>query len=152
MKRIFKFPLLLILAIAFTFALAGCKKDNDNISWFNTIYPKLDTLTFKHSEKGWELYSWPVNSSYRYSLMIGTNATKSLAQVSNNPICVTGEDSLKVILSKLPEGEEIFWLGQLWIGNMWQSSSDFFMLPPKKIIIDIKEFCDRRNLKLTVEE
>ena len=115
-------------------------------------FTKLDTITFTHSMKGWELYSWQENSDWKYSFMIGTNAQKALVQVTTNPISVIGEDSLKVILKKLPQGEEIIWLGQLWLEKNWRSNYENLMLPPRKIQIDIKEFCDSRNLKLIIEE
>lgn len=113
---------------------------------------KIDTISFKRSMKGWELYSRPEGNLWTYSFLIGTNTLKTLSQVKNNPIRVVGEDSLKSILNKLPSGEEIMWIGQQWLNETWSSDYGNLKLPPRSIQIEIKEFCDTKNLKLTIAE
>lgn len=113
---------------------------------------KIDTIFFNHSMKGWELYSWPEGTSWTYSFLLGTNSQKTFSQVKNNPIRVMGEDSLKSILYKLPSGEEIMWIGQQWLNATWSSDYGNLKLPPRSIQIEIKEFCDSKNLKLTIAE
>ncbi|MHC1702796.1 MAG: hypothetical protein AB9846_02700 [Tenuifilaceae bacterium] len=130
----------------------SCSKDFEQFDVSNYSCLKLDTITFTHSMKGWELYSWPYDSKWKYSILIGTNALKTFEQITNNPIGVIGEDSLKVVLNKLPSGEEIFWKGPVWLGIYWGSNPRILTLPPRSIQIEIKEFCDNKNLKLYIAD
>jgi len=136
------------------FAITNCTKETNfelDLSKFTGV--KLDTITFSHSMKGWELYSWPVSEKWKYSLMMGTNAIKTYDQVVNNKISVIGEDSLKVLLNKMPRNEEIVWLGKIWLQNSWQDGySGVLVLPPRSNQIEVKEFCDNHSLKLTIIE
>jgi len=50
----------------------------------------------------------------------------------------------------MPEGEEIYWMGSVWLESTWRSNSGQLSLPNRNIQIDIKEFCDRRKLKLII--
>ncbi len=149
MKQLFYISAFLI-ASTLTFPSCHNEYDSIDISW--ELNAKLDTITFGHSMKGWELYSWQTGSNWKYSILIGTNAVKTIFQIKNNPISVIGEDSLKALLSKMPKEEEIFWIGQLWLVNNWQSDYENIDLPPRIIQLEIKEFCDTRDLKLTIEE
>lgn len=128
------------------------KEENKENALASITSAKLDTITFTHSMKGWELYSWAVDSRWKYSLLIGTNALKSYSQVTTNKISVIGEDSIKVILNKLPAGEEIFWIGPQWLQSSYFSDPNVFSLPPRNIQIEIKEFCDNKNLKLYIAD
>jgi hypothetical protein len=131
----------------------SCSKEEDQMKDLASITStKLDTITFTHSMKGWELYSWSIDSRWKYSLLIGTNALKSYSQVINNKISVIGEDSIKVILNKLPTGEEIFWIGPKRLESSFFSDPGAFALPPRNIQIEIKEFCDNKNLKLYIAD
>jgi len=79
----------------------------------------LDTLSFEHSLKGWELYSWPNGNDWNYSILVGTNIVKSYDEVTGNKIIVTGKDSLKMVLDKFPENENILWIGKEWLKRCW---------------------------------
>jgi len=150
MKKVVLMPILLCFAV---FTTISCiKEETEEVDLSKDSIVKLDTITFTHSMKGWELYSWPVSTKWKYSLMMGTNATKTYSQIINNYISVIGEDSLKVLLSKLPSDEEIMWLGQVWLQNCGLSSPGELKLPPRAIQIEIKEFCDNHNLRLTIVE
>ncbi len=142
----------LILALLLIISLVSCKKEFQQNSFLDIRGMKLDTLNFTHSMKGWELYSWPVNAGWRYSFLIGTNRLKTLQEVYDNPLTVTGEDSLKAILNKLPENEEVFWISSSWLGQNWASNFGALQLPPRIIQLDIKEFCEKRKIKLTITE
>jgi hypothetical protein len=150
MKR---FPQLALFFLITLLAFTECTKKYEVEDLKSTIdSSKFDSLVITHSAKGWELYSWQVNSSWRYSLMEGTNAQKTLDLIMNNPMSTSGEDSLKFLLSKLPMYEEIIWLGPSWLKNCWLSDTGDIALPPRKIQLEIKEFCDSRNLTITIEE
>ena len=65
-----------VVAILFIiiFAVACTKKESGAqpiLSEFD-----LDTISLSKSFKGWELYSWPVNNNWYYSLLNGTNRNK----------------------------------------------------------------------------
>jgi len=142
----------LVLLFVICFGTTSCIKTDNNyldVSSFDKL--RLDTITFTHSMKGWELYSWQVGSNWKYSLMVGTNSVKTYSSIINNHISVTGEDSLKVFLSRLPYQEEVFWIGMDWLEDILGDSGEI-QLPPRSIQIDIKEFCDNHNLKLTIIE
>jgi len=143
---------IIILISVLSISLTSCTKDFEQFDVSNYSCLKLDTITFSHSMKGWELYSWPIDSKWKYSLLIGTNVFKTYEQITNNPLSVIGEDSLKVVLSKLPAGEEIFWKGPVWLGIYLQSNPRILTLPPRSIQIEIKEFCDNKNLKLYIAD
>ncbi|RPH33549.1 MAG: hypothetical protein EHM93_04505 [Bacteroidales bacterium] len=149
MRRVLQITFYL-LSVALLFS--ACQKDKNENDLLGIVGAKLDTITFTHSMKGWELYSWPLTSSWRYSLMVGTNTIKTLPQVKNNPISVLGEDSLKALLIKLPKGEEIHWIGQQRLYNTWNSDYGNIKLPPRAIQLEIKEFCESRYLKIIIEE
>lgn len=132
--------------------MVGCSVDNNEYDTLLKNSFNLDTLSFSHSEKGWELYTWQEGNSWKYSLLIGTNSLKNIEQVKSNPIVVSGEDLIKKVLEKLPKNEEIFWIGPKWLQSSWGNNFENLGLPPVNIIIDIKEFCQKCSLKLIDEE
>lgn len=107
---------------------------------------KLDTITFTRSMKGWELYSWPKGNDFIYSILMGTNRSKTYDEVITNKIAVTGKDSLKMLLDKFPSKEEIFWRGK-GTGD-WANLS----FPDQNTIKEIKNYCQQKELNLQVME
>lgn len=108
---------------------------------------KLDNISFTHSMKGWELYSWPSESDWNYSILIGTNRNKTYQEVITNKISVVGKDSLKIMLDKFPANEEIVWI--------WKPSGDDWgniSLPDDPTINEIKDYCTQKKLVITVVE
>jgi hypothetical protein len=104
--------ILYTIVAGFYFYLTSCrteKNKSDEIIPLSAI--NFDTIHFEHSMKGWELYSWPNGHDWNYSLLIGTNVLKNYNTVTQQPIKVTGIDSLKMLLPRLPSGEDIFWIG-----------------------------------------
>jgi hypothetical protein len=142
----------IFLSVAFfitSFHFTGCSKENDR-EFKPVAQINLDTITFSHSMKGWELYSWPNGKKWNYSLLPGTNRLKSYEEVTRNKIIVTGIDSLKLLLAKLPENEEITWIGEGWLKQIWGGGYGDLCLPDTEIIDEIRAFCVRENLYLTV--
>lgn len=107
---------------------------------------KLDTITFAPSMKGWELYSWASGNDWKYSILMGTNRAKAYNEVITNETAVTGKDSLKMLLDKLPAKEEIFWRGH-GTGD-WAN----FSFPDKHTMDEIKNYCQQKNLFLHILE
>jgi hypothetical protein len=110
----------------------------------------LDSISFQHSMKGWELYSWPNGKDWNYSILIGTNRIKSYEEVTTNQIIVFGKDSLKMLLARIPENEYIFWVGKEWLGKSWGSNFGTLSLPDNKTVNEIKEYCIQKKLVLSV--
>lgn len=106
---------------------------------------KLDAISFLHSMKGWELYSWPNGNDWNYSILVGTNRAKTYSEVVTNKVAVIGKDSLKMLLDKFPASEEIFWTGKR-SGDGWVNLS----FPESKTVDEIKNYCIQKNLVLTV--
>jgi hypothetical protein len=134
----------------------ACTKDNsENISNSKSF---IDTLTVTHSIKGWELYSWPDGNDWHYSIMIGTNRTKTFAEVTSTEtsalhlITIIGIDTLKLVLAKFPEDEYITWIGKGWLENSWGGNYGNLQLPPQNIIDEITQFCDQKKLNLQVTD
>ncbi len=139
--------ILIIVTLFVTFySFIKCSDENSKDS--ETI--KFDTLSFSHSMKGWELYSWPDENDWNYSLLIGTNRLKTYYEVTSNKIVVFGGDSLKMLLNKLPKNEEIIWIGEGWLIRNWGSNYKDLSLPESKIINEIKDYCNQKELGLNI--
>lgn len=128
--------------------LSGCSKNGNN----NEETVNIETITFSPSIKGWELYSWTDGNRWNYSILMGTDRLKSYAEVTENLIKVSGKDSLKLLLDKLPAGEEIHWTGKGWLKTIWNSNYGRLSLPDEDIVIEIKSFCSRKGLMLIILE
>lgn len=149
MKKIWLFiPLLILIDISLNFT--GCSKEPENEA-IPVAKINPDTLVFKHSFKGWELYSWPNGDDFNYSILIGTNRAKTYEEVVENKITVTGKDSLKMVLAKLPEEESIFWSGRGWLERCWDDNYKDLCLPDNKTVNEISEFCNQLNLLLMID-
>lgn len=105
---------------------------------------KLDTITFAHSMKGWELYSWAKGNDWKYSILMGTNREKTYDEVITNKVAVTGKDSLKMLLDKFPSKEEIFWMGKG--ADDWAKLS----FPDQNTIDEIVNYAKQKELSLQV--
>jgi len=137
----------LFITILLVVGLISCKKSNNTINRENSSL--LDTVTFSHSMKGWELYSWPTGNDWTYSILMGTNRGKSLEEVTANTIKVVGKDNLKILLTKFPPNENILWAGNGWLANTMGDHSSL-TLPDSDIVNEIKVFCIQKGLELIV--
>ena len=109
------------------------------------------------SSKGYELYSWEEEDQWRFTLITGTNRVKTVEEVISKEdfisetgwvrIQVVGADAIKDVISRLPEGESVFWCDELHIG---QSTETEFRLPPAKIAGAIEEYAWQCGLALVV--
>jgi hypothetical protein len=143
--------LILLSLITASFNFIKCSKGNNNeMHPVDLINP--DTVSFYHSMKGWEFYSWPNGDDWNYSILEGTNRTKSYNEVTTNKIVVCGKDSLKMLLDKFPENEYIFWIGKKWLESCWGSDYGNLSLPDNKTINEIKEYCAGKKLVLGISD
>jgi hypothetical protein len=112
----------------------------------------FDKVAFEPSVKGWELYSWPNGNDWNFSILPGTNRLKSYNEVTENRFIACGIDPLKLFLARIPENEQIFWIEQNWLKQIWHDSYGDLCLPDKQMIIEIKDYCLSNNLVMNVDE
>jgi hypothetical protein len=109
------------------------------------------------SLKGYELYSWLKDNQWHFTLITGTNRTKTMEEITSEEdfvsetgwvnVHVVGVEAIKVALSKLPQGESVFWCDELHIG---QTTETNLQLPPEEITDAIKEYAEQCGLDFAV--
>jgi len=119
--------------------------------------PSPATDKLPHSFKGYELYSWEEDGQWHFTLITGTNRTKTMEEITSEEdlisetrwvkIHVAGEDAIKGVLNRLPQGESVFWCDELHIG---QTSDTNLQLPPQQIADAIEEYAKQCSLDFTI--
>jgi hypothetical protein len=143
-----------IFIIVVSLIMSACNSsDNTPSATVSTPLP--------HSMKGYELYSWQTNNQWYFTLITGTNRLKTLDEIISNENIVTSDgwvkinvqsvDSIKNVLSRLPQHENIFWAGKQWFHQV-QAQADQITLPPQEIIDVVQEYCKQLELELLVSE
>ncbi|MDD5398067.1 MAG: hypothetical protein PHU70_03195 [Dehalococcoidia bacterium] len=112
-----------------------------------------------HSLKGYELYSWPVNGLWHFTLVTGTNRNKTLEEVISTENIVSAEgwvhvhmvglDALITMLSTVPQNELVSWLGGLRSEQTPQNGVDI-TLPASSIIDAVKQRAAESGINLMV--
>ena len=102
--------------------------------------------------KGYELYSWKIKSHWYYSLLPRSNDSKTFEQITNSASVRRDTSGLTSALSKLPRGEEVFWMGDAPAGAIKSATAHGLSLkhPSRKRIKHIKEICDKFGIKLAL--
>jgi hypothetical protein len=114
--------------------------------------PSETAANLPHSTKGYELYSWPEDGQWHFTLITGTNRNKTLEEIISAAntvssdgwvrIHVVGMEAIKAVLSELPRSEEVFWPDSL---RSEQTQEEIHMeFPPGEITEAIKihaEWC-----------
>jgi hypothetical protein len=91
----------------------------------------------KRSMKGWELYSWQDQKSWKFSVLIGTNRNKKLEEIKAPEVTLHNIKKLEQTLSELAKGEYITWL-----------NIPGFSLPPLETVKEIRRYCKALGLML----
>ena len=60
---------------------------------------------------------------------------------------VVGADAIKDVISRLPQGESVFWCDELHIG---QTTETNLQLPPEQITDAIKEYAEQCGLNFAI--
>jgi hypothetical protein len=60
---------------------------------------------------------------------------------------VVGAEAIKDVLSRLPEGESVFWCDELHIGQLTETD---LRLPPEEIVDAIQEYASQCGLDFVV--
>ena len=110
------------------------------------------------SMKGYELYSWQTGSDWNFTLITGTNRTKSFDEIiapGNSlgadglvKISVNGVEDLKKVLQRLPKGESILW-GGMDLGSQVMAGMVYLTFPPQQLINEVTAYCASLQLNLT---
>jgi len=121
------------------------------------LITEIDRLP--HSMKGYELYSWEEDSQWHFTLITGTNRTKTMEEITSKEyfisesgwvkIHVEGIDAIKDVLSRLPQTESIVWCDELHIGQTTELNINI-QLPPEQITDAIKEHAERCGLDFVI--
>ena len=109
------------------------------------------------SFKGYELYSWLEDSQWHFTLITGTNRLKTMEEITSEGdltsetgwvrIQVVGADTVKDVLSRLPDGESVFWCDELHIE---QPTETDLQLPPEQIADAVEEYAKQCGLDFVV--
>ncbi len=102
------------------------------------------------SIKGYELYSWKSKGHWYYSLLPGTNRSKSYEEITEPSIVKRDSAGLKAELQKLQKGEEVFWMSDAPDSARKSGAGQLLNVkhPSRKRIEDIKAICDKLGIKL----
>jgi hypothetical protein len=103
-------------------------------------------------EKGYELYSWKIKSHWYYSLLPRSNSSKTYEEITASPLVRRDTSGLTSALSKLPRGEDVFWMGDAPAGAEMSATKNGLSLkhPSRKRIKRIKAICDKLGIKLSL--
>jgi hypothetical protein len=111
-----------------------------------------------HAMKGYDLYSWQVGEKWDFTLITGTNRTKSFDEIvapGNTidedgfiKITISGLDDLESVLALLPAEEEVIWSG-MDLGDQVATGTIYLTLPPQTMIDELTEYCQTISVHLT---
>ena len=134
----------------------------ESLEQANKLIKKLSITAvdkLPHSFKGYELYSWEEDNQWHFTLITGTNRTKTMEEITSKEdfisetgwvnIHVVGVDAIKDVLSRLPQSESIFWCDELHIGQVTGTNTNI-QLPPEQITEVIKEHAERCGLDFAI--
>jgi len=112
-----------------------------------------------HSLKGYELYSWPVNGLWHFTLITGTNRNKTLEEIISTEnivsadgwihVHVAGLNAINTLLGTIPQNEYISWLSELRSEQTPRDGVDI-TLPTSEIIDAVKEHAAKYGINLVV--
>lgn len=103
-----------------------------------SVSPQTVRTLEPHSMKGYEMYSWQSEGVWHFSVLIGTNRMKTIAEITDAATRLNGVQALKDQLKQLAAGEYVTWL-------MLQGDPAL-SLPPDAIVSDIRAYCEQLRL------
>lgn len=144
-----------LLSVA-AFSLSSCALQQQS-----QAAPTAWDTALPHSAKGYELYSWPAQEGqgWQYALITGTNRLKTYEEIVSAQddavesgwvrFSASGVEELKALLSRLPDGESVTWLGGDWLEQMGVPRGNI-RLPDKRVIDEIERHCRQVGVELSV--
>jgi hypothetical protein len=137
---------LVALVVAGCNAASGKKGSNED-----TLPAKLPNST-----KSYELFSWEVDGTWRFTLITGTNRNKTADEITAEKntisddgfvkITVDSEEALLGLLSRLPPESSLFWCTS---DSPNVQGSTLFAFPDEDRVERIEAFCQERDIKLS---
>ena len=102
--------------------------------------------------KGYEVFSWKENGHWHYSLLPGTNRSKTYEEITSKTTVIVGTSNFESELKRLPKGANLLWQSDAPVGVKRPASSDAtsFKHPSRKRINRIRALCDKLGIKLTL--
>jgi hypothetical protein len=94
----------------------------------------------KRSMKGWELYSWQDERSWKFSILVGTNRNKKLEEIKASEVVLHNLKELERALFELAKDEYLTWLNPPKFPEL--------SLPPIATIKKIRAWCKALGLHL----
>ena len=123
----------------------------------SSAYP----LPLPDSMKGYELYSWKDGQEWYFTLITGTNRVKPYEEIVSIDSVVTGTgwvkrtgqgtENLESMLSQLPEGETVTWIGDRWLERVGAPVGKI-RLPGPDVMDKIESHCLRPAIQLQVTD
>ncbi|MBA4385733.1 MAG: hypothetical protein C0410_13430 [Anaerolinea sp.] len=128
-----------------------------------TPWPTLDLGKFPNplpgSMKGFELVSWQVGDAWNFTLITGTNRSKTFEELLSPEstvsadgfvkITVSGVENIKKVLALLPANTEVFWSGMDLSGQVPEGTL-YFTYPEKIVKDDLINFCAKNYVALEI--
>ena len=111
-----------------------------------------DVEALPHAMKGYELYSWVEDTLWHFTLITGTNRSKTLDEISLDEnfvsevgfirVSVVGVDGINAALAKLPRDESVLWMGS--VREPAGEAAVDIQLPPAQIMDAVLESVSNR--------
>ena len=100
--------------------------------------------------KGYDLFSWQRDGQWYYSLLPGTNRTKTYQEITSDGVARKGTRGIKEELKKLPKGATVLWVNgdSPSIAKASRGDAPALDLPDGTRVRRIKKICDKLGLKL----
>jgi hypothetical protein len=128
-----------------------------------TPFPTPDLSQFPNplpeSMKGYELVSWQMGNNWNFTLITGTNRSKTFDELLSPEssvsadgfvkITVSGVEDIKQVLALLPARTEVFWNGMDLSGQVPEGTI-YFAYPDVSIREDLISYCTRHNVALEI--
>ena len=140
------------LVIAAVFLAGACSEQSPT-------RPDPNETALPHSMKGYELYSWHSDGTWKFALLTGTDASKSLDEILSGADCTTegqrvrirahGVDALRRELRRLPHNEGVHWIGPR-TREQWRLEAGPLDLPPQTVVDAVSAYSAERGLQLHV--
>ena len=126
-----------ILLLLLTAASVSAAQDKGS-PW--SIKPKPPAGRWERpSFKGIELYSWRKGTSYRFSLLMGTNYVKSVEDVTKPAYTFGDLGELREALGWLAKGEHVFWSNRVQPSEGPHQAALGF--PPPELVDEVSAWC-----------
>jgi hypothetical protein len=97
----------------------------------------------KRSMKGFELYSWQENGRWYFSVLEGTNRTKTVDEIHASNARLKGVDALGPVLRGIEAGQWVTW----WTPSWAEGTVSF---PPEDVVAQVRRLCEEQGLQLQV--